>query len=154
MSSRKANVRLIIEAIAPVAKSLDLDLLDAIYVHENGRNILRLIIDKRGGVGIEDCERLSEVADPMISEDLGLDDFDVFEVSSPGLDRPLKTMDDFVRHEDAYVKISLYQAVDGEKRFFGSLAVDGERVGVETEDGRRLLFELDQIASVKREIVF
>ncbi len=151
---RKANIRRIVEAITPVAKSLDLDLLEAIYVHENGRNILRLIIDKRGGVGIEDCEALSEIADPVISDELGLDDFDVFEVSSPGIDRPLKTMSDFVRHEGAYVRLSLYRAVDGEKRLFGNLIVDGDRVGVATEGGERLLFELEQIANVKREIVF
>ena len=53
MRSRKTNILRIVEAITPVAKSLDLDLLDVIYVHENGRNILRLVIDKRGGVGIE-----------------------------------------------------------------------------------------------------
>lgn len=55
MRLRKTNIRRIIEAITPEAKALDLDLLEVMYVHENGRNILRLIIDKRGGVGIEDC---------------------------------------------------------------------------------------------------
>ena len=154
MRLRKANIRRIIEAITPEAEALDLDLLEAIYVHENGRNILRLIIDKRGGVGIEDCESLSEIADPLISDKLGLDDFDVFEVSSPGIDRPLKTMSDFIRHEGAYVKLSLYRAIDGEKRLFGHLIVDGDRVGVEVEGGERLLFELEQVANVRREIVF
>jgi ribosome maturation factor RimP len=154
MRSRKTNILRIVEAITPVAKSLDLDLLDVIYVHENGRNILRLVIDKRGGVGIEDCESLSELADPIISDELGLDDFDTFEVSSPGIDRPLKTMDDFIRHEGAYVRLSLYRAIDGEKRLFGHLIVDGDRVGVEAEGGERVLFDLEQIANIKREIVF
>ncbi len=148
------NTRIITERIAPVAESMDLALLDVLYVHENGKRILRLIIDKRGGVGIDDCEHLSEVADRIISEEIGLDDFDTFEVSSPGLDRPLKSMDDYIRHEGAYVRLSLYRAVNGEKRFLGLLTVEGGRVGVALKDGRKMLFEPDQIASIKREIVF
>lgn len=154
MRSRKENIRRIVEAISPEAEALNLDLLEAVYVHENGRDILRLIIDKRGGVGIEDCESLSEIADPLIADELGLDDFDVFEVSSPGIDRPLKTMSDFMRHAGSYVRLSLYQAMNGKKRLFGNLVVEGERIGVETEDGEKLLFDLEQIANVKREIVF
>jgi ribosome maturation factor RimP len=63
-------------------------------------------------------------------------------------------MSDFIRHEGAYVKLSLYRAINGEKRFFGHLIVDGDRVGVEVEGGERLLFELEQVANVRREIVF
>jgi ribosome maturation factor RimP len=154
MSTVKQKKRLIEEAIAPLAESLELALLEARYVHESGRTVLRLIIDKKGGVGIDDCERLSEIADPLISDELGLDDFDVFEVSSPGLDRPLSTLEDCLRHEGEWARVSLYKAVEGEKRFFGKLLVDGESVGVETEKGEKKLFPFSEIASVKREIVF
>ncbi len=100
-----------------MAESLELALLEARYVHESGRTVLRLIIDKKGGVGIDDCERLSEIADPLISDELGLDDSDVFEVSSPGLDRPLSTLEDACAMK-ARARVSLYKAVEGEKRFF------------------------------------
>ena len=110
MSGRKENRKKILDQVSPLAQALDLALLDALYVHENGRNILRLIIDKRGGVGFEDCERLSQVADPLISEEMGLDDFDVFEVSSPGFDRPLTSLEDCLRHEGKWARISLYRA--------------------------------------------
>lgn len=154
MSDQKTNKRTILEHVAPLAEELGLALLDVLYVHEAGRTVLRLIIDKRGGVGIEDCERVSEIADPYISDELGLDDFDVFEVSSPGLDRPLKTMEDFLRHEDALVRLSLYRAVGGQKKFLGKLKVSGDTVGVVTDKGEEYLFPLSDIASVKREIVF
>lgn len=154
MSDQKTNKRTILEHVAPLAEGLGLALLDVLYVHEAGRTVLRLIIDKRGGVGIEDCERVSEIADPYISDELGLDDFDVFEVSSPGLDRPLKTMEDFLRHEDALVRLSLYRAVDGQKKFLGKLKVSGDTVGVVTDKGEEYLFPVSDIASVKREIVF
>lgn len=154
MSGRKENRKKILDQVSPLAQSLDLALLDALYVHENGRNILRLIIDKRGGVGIEDCERLSEVADPMISDQLGLDDFDVFEVSSPGFDRPLTSLEDCLRHEGEWARISLYRAVGGEKRFLGKLKVQGDQVGVEDDKGECKCFPLEDIASIKREVVF
>lgn len=154
MSAMKENRKVIMEQIAPVAESYGLALLDVLYVREGGRTVLRLIIDKKGGVGIEDCELMSERADLLISDGLGLDDFDVFEVSSPGLDRPLKTVDDCLRHEGEWARISLYQGIDGEKRFFGSLFADGECVGVITKSGERLKFPWDDIAQVKREIVF
>lgn len=154
MSDQKTNKRSILEKLAPLAESMDLALLDVLYVHEGGRTVLRLIIDKRGGVGIEDCERLSTVADPLISDELGLDDFDVFEVSSPGLDRPLNTLEDCLRHEGEWVRLSLYRAVDGEKRFFGKLIVQDELVGVETEKGEKKLFSLGEVARIKREVVF
>jgi ribosome maturation factor RimP len=154
MSGQKTNKKMILDQVGPLAEGMGLALLDALYVHEGGRTILRLIIDKRGGVGIEDCERLSGIADALISEEMGLDDFDVFEVSSPGLDRPLNTLEDCRRHEGEWVRISLYQAVDGEKKFFGKLVVEDEMVGIERESGERKLFSMQDIARVKREIVF
>jgi ribosome maturation factor RimP len=154
VSGRKTNERKIFELVKPLADALDLALLEVRYVHENGRTILRLIIDKRGGVGIDDCERLSEEADPLIAETLRLTDYEVFEVSSPGLDRPLKTIEDCERHEGEWARVSLYRAVDGDKKFIGSLAVEDDCVGVITEDGERHLFPWKDVAAVKREIVF
>lgn len=154
MSELKGNRKTIMERVAPLAEAMDLALLDVLYVREEGRMVLRLIIDKRGGVGLEDCERLSQVADPLISDEMGLDDFDVFDVSSPGLDRPLNTLEDCVRHEGEWVRISLYKGVDGEKRFFGKLIVSGEMVGVVNDKGETILFPFADIARVKREVVF
>lgn len=154
MSGRKEKRKRIMDQVTPLAESLDLALLDALYVQEMGRMVLRLVIDKRGGVGLEDCERLSQLADPLISEQMGLDDFDVFEVSSPGLDRPLTCLEDCLRHEGEWARISLYKAVDGEKRFLGKLRVEGDRVGVKTEKGECKCFPLEDIASIKRELVF
>ncbi len=154
MSAAKTNIRKIEQEIAPLAESLGLALLDVLHVHEGGRTVLRLIIDKKGGVGIEDCEKLSGLADSLISDQLGFDDFDVFEVSSPGFDRPLTSLEDCLRHEGEWVRISLYQNVEGGKRFLGKLLVDGEQVGVETEEGEIRLFPFEAIAQVKREVVF
>ena len=154
MSGIKENRKVIMELIAPVAESYGLALLDVLYVHEGGRTVLRLIIDKKGGIGIGDCELVSEKADLLISDGLGFEDFDVFEVSSPGLDRPLNTVEDCIRHEGEWARISLYRGIDGVKRFYGSLVVEYDSVGVITESGDRMLFSWDDIAQVKREIVF
>ena len=87
----------IIEKISPVAEALGLELLDVETERAGNRSILRLIVDRRGGVTLDQLAELSEQADPMVEFDLKIDHYDSFEVSSPGLDRPLKEMSDFIR---------------------------------------------------------
>ena len=82
------------------------------------------------------------------------DDVDLFVVSSPGLDRPLKTEADFKRHMNEMIDIGLYQALDGKKTFTGILNgyKDGA-VTIETDDGA-MTFEKDRIAVVKQHLEF
>jgi ribosome maturation factor RimP len=155
-TTRKMNRDRIKERLAPIAESMGVVLLDALYTNERGRSILRLVIDKKGGITTDDCEKISEVADPLISDTLGIIDFDVFEVSSPGLDWPLKTMADCLRHEGEYAHVRLYQAVDQKKRFSGALTIDEEagKVGVRDADGNTVLFPLKDIAHIRRDVHF
>lgn len=143
----------IMELVEPLAADIGLDLIDVETPHEGDRTILRLIVDKRGGVPIDLCEALSEAADPVIEREIGFDHYDAFEVSSPGIGRALKTEADRLRHEGEYVKLSLYKGVNGKKRFYGHLVVGDGTAGVEAE-GKTLMFPLDDIANIKREIVF
>ncbi len=143
----------IMERISPVAESLGLELLDVETERAGNRSILRLIADRKGGVNLEQLAELSELADPMIEFDLKIDHYDAFEVSSPGLDRPLKDMADFIRYEGEIVSVKLYAAVDGEKVFVGPLTFSEDKVGIE-RDGEEIMFPLKQIAHIKREVVF
>ncbi len=155
-TTRKMNRDRIKEHLVPIAESVGVVLLDAIYTNEHGRSILRLIIDKKGGITTGDCEKISEVADPLISDTLGIIDFDVFEVSSPGLEWPLKTIADCLRHEGEYAHIRLYQAIDKQKRFSGALTVNEEsnEVGVIDANGNTIMFPLEDIAHIRRDVLF
>ncbi|NLV99122.1 MAG: ribosome maturation factor RimP [Clostridiaceae bacterium] len=143
----------IMEKISPLAESLGLELLDVETERAGNRSILRLIADRRGGVNLDQLTELSELADPIVEFDLKIDHYDAFEVSSPGLDRPLKDMADFIRYEGEIVSVKLYAAVDGEKVFVGPLVFSEEEVGIE-RDGEKIMFPLKQIAHIKREVVF
>lgn len=154
MSRKRGVQELITEAIEDKVRALGVDLIDVVFAREGEKRILRLLIDKRGGVHIDDCVAVSEMADPIISETLGIKEHDLFEVSSAGLDRPLKALSDLVRHEGAEVDLKLYKAIDGVKVFSGRLgAADEASVTIMTDAGEKTFARKD-VASVKRTISF
>ncbi len=136
------------------AEELGLELIDCEYKKEGGRRILRLYIDKKGGVGLDDCEAVSRSVEPVLDSEDFIDEAYTFEVSSPGLDRPLKTDRDFIRYEGEDVEVGLYAAIDGKKKFTGKLI--GRKDGVVSIDcgGQTLEFQQKDISKVKRTIIW
>lgn len=104
----------------PYAEKLGLELIDAEYKKEGQDMFLRLIVDKEGGMSSDDCENLSRIVDPIFDEKLKADP-DYFEVSSPGLTRPLTEADDFRRYKDELIEVNLFKAVEGHKSFLGRI---------------------------------
>ena len=103
--------------------------------------LVRIFIDKPNGVDVEDCARVSNHLTRLFAVENV--DFDRLEVSSPGLDRPLTKLSDFVRFAGEEVQLTLAEPVDGAKRIKGIVrGTDGENVLVETASGvRALAFE-------------
>ncbi|WP_225744135.1 ribosome maturation factor RimP [Marinilactibacillus sp. Marseille-P9653] len=113
-----------VTAIAdPVAAELGYELVDVEYVKEGKNWFLRLYIDKDSGIDLDDCTRFSE----KIGETLDSQKTDpiphpyYLEVSSPGAERPLKKDQDLRDAVEKYVHVSLYQQIDGENIFEGTL---------------------------------
>jgi ribosome maturation factor RimP len=92
-----------------------------------GGGLLRVFIDKVGGITVEDCAAVSnQLTRVFMVENI---DFERLEVSSPGLDRPLKTLEDFVRFSGVPVKVRLNAVIDDRKRFDAVVeAVAGEKI--------------------------
>jgi ribosome maturation factor RimP len=86
---------------------MGLEVLEVVFVKEGAEWYLRVYIDKRGGVRIEDCEQLSKEFSDILDEEDIINRAYNLEVSSPGLDRPLKTEADFRRYQGTLVDISL-----------------------------------------------
>lgn len=105
--------------------------------------LLRVFIDSPEGVTIDDCTTVSNHLTRLFAvEDI---DYDRLEVSSPGLDRPLKKEADFLRFAGQEAQIRLRLAVNGQRNFTGLLAgVEGGRLRLEC-DGTTQVFELDQV---------
>jgi len=99
MAKRKNTVTQVREAVLPVAERLDLSIWDVQFAKEGPDWQLRIIIDKDGGVGIDDCERLSRAIDPLLDELDPTDHPYCLIVSSPGLGRALKSNE----HLQAYL---------------------------------------------------
>ena len=100
---------------------------------ERGGGMFKVFIDKPDGITVEDCAAVSnQLTRVFLVENV---DFERLEVSSPGLDRPLKTLADFEKFIGVLVKVRLHQAVDARKRFDGVvLAVAGDRITFDLTD--------------------
>ena len=109
------------ELAKPVVEEEGCSLWDVEYVREAGSWFLRIFIDKDGGVGIDDCERISRRLDPILDEADPIPDSYVFEVGSAGAERELKRPSDFAQFMDSEVEVRLYQPLEGRKAFVGLL---------------------------------
>jgi len=107
--------------IAPLLEQESAELVDLAYVPEAGKMVLRLFVDKEGGVTLDDCAYLSERVGALIDEKNIIDRSYVLEVSSPGLDRVVKKDKDFERFAGQTVKVRLKAPENGRKRFTGVL---------------------------------
>ena len=133
----------------PVVEGLGCTLWDVEYVREGGEWFLRLYIDKEGGVGIDDCEAVSRAVDPILDQEDPVPGRYHFEVSSAGLERPLRRPEHLAWSLGKTVAVRLYRPRDGAKEFTGVLRgyADGKIV-LETATGETA-FEKDEIALVR-----
>ena len=137
------------ELAKPVVEEEGCSLWDVEYVREAGSWFLRIFIDKDGGVGIDDCERISRRLDPILDEADPIPDSYVFEVGSAGAERELKRPGDFEQFMGSEVEVRLYQPVNGCKVYVGALSgYDNGKVTV-TVGNNEISFDKSQIALVK-----
>ncbi|NLX87622.1 MAG: ribosome maturation factor RimP, partial [Clostridiales bacterium] len=123
--------------------------VDIEYVKEGPNWYLRLYIDKQGGVTVEDCQRVSETLSDVLDEVDPIEHSYILEVSSPGVERPLKSQRDYDYFRGREVEIKLYSPVDGKKEFTGVLeGLENGVVTVSTPEGK-LQFQKDKIASTR-----
>ena len=143
------------EKLRPIIEGMGYDLVDVEYVKEfDGMNLI-FTIDKEEGVTIDDCEIVNKKIDPIIDELNPTDDKPfTLVVSSPGLDRPLKTDRDLRRNLNQEVTLTLFSKLDGQKVFEGALSdFDEKTVTLTLKDGDKT-FDRDKIANIKLVIKF
>ena len=120
------------------------------YVKEGSSWYLRAYIDKDGGITVDDCEIVSRRMSELLDKYDYVEDSYIFEVSSPGLGRPLKKEKDYVRSMGKELEIRTYRAINKEKEFYGILkAYDADTVTIETEEKRELTFAKTDIALIR-----
>lgn len=143
------------ELLEPIVAGFGFELVDVEYVKEAGTWYLRVYIDKPGGITVDDCEAVSRKFSDVLDERDYIEDAYIFEVSSPGLGRPLKKEKDFKRSLGEEVEIKTYRAIDRQKEFTGILKdYDKDTVTIEYEDGSLRVFQKSEIALVRLALDF
>ena len=148
------NIETVVEElVSNILLGTELELVDVEYVKERDW-YLRVFIDKDGGIGIEDCEQLSEKLEAALDEKDIVQSSYILEVSSPGLDRVLKKERDFQREQGKAIDVTLYAPLDGQKELTGTLiAADEQNLTIETVQGTQAL-QREKIAQVRLHIDF
>ncbi|TGE31218.1 ribosome maturation factor RimP [Desulfosporosinus sp. Sb-LF] len=123
--------------VEPIVRERGLELVDVEYIKEGAHWYLRLFIDKDGGVDMDDCSGVSHAVSDMLDQKNPIPQAYMLEVSSPGLERPLKKEADFVRFQGSLVTVHTTSTFQGYKEFSGNLVglIDDEIV-LEYEDKR------------------
>ena len=150
MSKRETYETRTEELITPILDRMNFELVDVEYVKEGGTWYLRAYIDKEGVITVNDCEAVAREMNEILDKEDFVEDSYVFEVSSPGLGRPLKKEKDYVRSMGKEVEIRTYRAINREKEFYGILsAYDENTVTIKTEDETEMTFEKSDIALIR-----
>ena len=143
------------EILNPIVEKHGFDLWDVEYVKEGGNWYLRAYIDKPGGIMVDDCEVVSRELSDILDEKDYIEDSYIFEVSSPGLGRPLKKEKDFIRSVGQEVEIRTYRAINRQKEFVGILKeFDQNTVTISYEDDSTQTFEKSEIALIRLALDF
>ena len=132
--SIKETVR---EAIEPTVTELGYRIWDVTYSKIGADYHLEITIDSDEGIGIEDCEKVHRAIDPILDEADPIESFYYLDVSSPGLERELRTEEHILLSIGADVEAKLFAAKDGAKSVTGKLvSFEDGRVVIENEVGR------------------
>jgi ribosome maturation factor RimP len=137
----------------PVLDEMGLELVEVEFKRESGW-ILRLFVDQEEGVNLADCATVSrQVSSYLEVEDI-IPHAYTLEVSSPGLERPLKQLEDFIRFSGRKARIKVKEPINGQRVFFGMLTkVDEDKqnitLAVDDADGEQMVIDLDAVARAR-----
>ena len=139
--------------LGPVVEGIGYELADLAFVKEGQNWYLRLYVDQEGGVSLDDCEAISRAVEEVMDEKDPIEQAYFLEVSSPGLDRPLKKDRDFERFRGHLVDLKLYRAQEKRKTFQGELVKKENGQIIIREDGQERSFEEKDVAQVRLAVI-
>ena len=150
MAKNSKSISDVVRALAePIAEELGCWVWDVEYVKEGTRKILRITIDSEDGIDIEVCEKLHRAIDPLLDEADPIEEAYYLEVSSPGIERELRTQIHIDACEGWDVEVKLYAPLNGSKTFRGVLLPSGENAEVRIDvNGEVLEFERSAVAKI------
>ena len=153
MAKRKVE-DIVYDFAKPITDRNNFELVEVEFKKEGADWYLRVYIDKEGGITIEDCQSVSQELSDLLDETDPIEQAYIFEVSSPGIDRPLKTDRDYEKNNGKLVEVKLFSPLDGKKAYEGVLkGHTAEEVEIEA-DGKDIHLEKSSIALIRPVIKF
>ena len=144
-----------VEALAiPVLEEIGLELVEVQFRREQSGWVLRLVIDKQEGVSLDDCAAVSREIGQLLDIEDFIDQAYNLEVSSPGLNRPLKSMADFQRFTGRMAKIKTIEPISGEHVFVGRILQASEETIIVEVGRREVTIPFAQVSKARLEVEF
>ena len=137
-----------------ISKDLGYELVDVEYIKELGSYFLKIFVDKPGGVNLDDCQMMSERLSEQLDEKDPIKGEYYLEVSSPGLDRPLKTDKDLKRNLGKDVELKLYKPFGNKKNYEGELSDYSKELITLEKDENKIEIPREYISLIKLSIKF
>ena len=146
------------EVVSPILWAVGLELVDVVCVGQGARSVVRVYIDKLGGVTVDDCGRAHLAIGPALDVADPFPHAYTLEVSSPGLDRAFRRIQDYRRAVGKQVSAKLKQPIDGQWRMVGVLTEVNEQGVTIVVNGprseRKVVLDFDAIAEARRAVTF
>jgi ribosome maturation factor RimP len=153
--NKKETLKEVTAICSPIAESLGYELVDVEYVKELGSYYLRVYIDKPGGITLDDCQNMSEILSDKLDEKDPINSAYYLEVSSPGLDRPLKTDKDLKRNIGKDIEISLYTPYENKKVYEGRLEdYSDQLISIKDENDNLIEIPRESVSIIKLALKF
>jgi ribosome maturation factor RimP len=140
-----------------VTSALGYELVDVEMARAKGGHLVRLYVDKPGGIGLDELKSVSDEVSAILDVEDPIASSYILEVSSPGLDRPLKTFADYERFVGRLAKLSSYELVDGRRHWTGRLEAAAEgivSIRLEKEGGALARIPFEKLAHGRLEVEF
>lgn len=156
-AKQQAMTQRLQEVAQPVADSLGLEIVELIFIEAKRRPTVRVLVDKDGGVTLDDCAAMSRrFGDALDAQDVTPGPYNL-EVSSPGAERPFSSLKQYKRSLNKAVEVVLQEPIDGTStsHLRGTLVEVGEdRIVVQTEKGRSVEVPLARVKRANRVVTF
>lgn len=136
----KNSTELIIDLVEPTVTAMELELWGIELLPQGRSSLLRIYIESELGIDIEDCEKVSRQVSSILDVEDPISGEYTLEVSSPGTDRPLFTVEQFARYVASEVSLRMRTAIDGRRKFKGIITkVEEGNIGLQVDDQEYVL---------------
>ncbi|WP_311564476.1 ribosome maturation factor RimP [Peptoniphilus duerdenii] len=154
MTSSKGILSKLNEISTKISEERGYEIVEVAYKKATPHSLVSVFIYKEDGISLDDCDTMSRAIEEELDKEDIIEESYYLEVSSPGLDRPIKTQDDLRRNKGKLVEAKLFAPLDGNKLYEGVLASYTKDTVILDNEGKEVELPLKSISKMSQKIVF